>query len=332
MWSAQRRYAGRNGRRQSQRALIKRREHNAVASSVNEPAGVLAMPRQETSFLFRFGQREYNLSARTHIMGVLNITPDSFSDGGRYLDPDRAVEYGLRMVEDGADIIDIGGESTRPKGNAYGLGAETVSVDEELKRTIPVIRELAARTTVPISIDTYKASVAARGIEAGAVIVNDISGFGFDDAMASTVGLNKATAVLMHIKGTPATMQTNPVYKDLLGEVKSYLSSAVTRAKDAGVLQVVVDPGIGFGKTVSHNLELIKRLSEFNDLGCPILIGPSRKSFLGAILDLPVEERLEGTLAACVVSILNGAHIIRVHDVKAAKRAATIADAIRSAG
>jgi dihydropteroate synthase len=206
-----------------------------------------------------------------------------------------------------------------------------VSAEEEMRRTIPVIKGLTAQTRVPVSIDTWKASVAGRALDAGAVIVNDISGFSFDPAMAATVGSHKATAVLMHIKGTPATMQESPVYEDLLGEVKATLRSAVAKARAEVVDQVIVDPGIGFGKTVGHNLELIGRLGELSELGCPILIGPSRKSFLGAILDLPVEERLEGSLAACVAAILNGAHIIRVHDVQPARRAAMIADAIRSA-
>jgi dihydropteroate synthase len=295
------------------------------------PAGVSIVPRQDISFLFRFGQREYNLSARTHIMGILNVTPDSFSDGGRYLDADHAVDHALQMIGEGADFIDVGGESTRPKGQAYGAGAEPVSVQEELDRTIPVIRRLSTQTSVPISIDTWKAPVAARALDAGAVIVNDISGLTFDPGMAATVGLHKATAVLMHIKGTPTTMQANPVYDDLLGEIKAVLSSAVRRAREEGVAQVILDPGIGFGKSVQHNFELIRRLHEFTDLGCPILVGPSRKSFLGAVLDLPVGERLEGTLAACVASVLSGAHIIRVHDVQPVKRAVMVADAIRSA-
>jgi dihydropteroate synthase len=261
-------------------------------------------------------------------MGILNVTPDSFSDGGRYLDPGLAVDHALKMIDEGADIIDVGGESTRPKGKAYGEGAAAVSTDEEIERTIPVVRRLVAQTRTPVSIDTWKATVAARALDEGAVIVNDISGLSFDPEMAGVVGRHKATAVLMHIQGTPATMQVNPVYKDLLGEVKGHLSSAVKRARGEGVEQIIVDPGIGFGKTLQHNLELIRRLGELRELGCPILIGPSRKSFIGAILDLPVEERLEGTLAACVASVLNGAQIVRVHDVRPARRAMLIADAI----
>lgn len=279
--------------------------------------------------VFRLGQRDYDLSARTHIMGVLNVTPDSFSDGGRYMDPGRAVEHALRMEAEGADIIDIGGESSRPKGSAYGEGADPVSVEEELRRTIPVIRAITGRTSIPVSIDTSKSAVARDAIEAGAVIVNDISGFTSDPLMAGTVGRLGATAVLMHMKGTPKSMQMDPRYADLIGEVRSFLRKAIARAADAGVHQIMIDPGLGFGKTVDHNLSIIQSLNRLIPLDRPLVVGPSRKSFLGTLLDLPVDDRLEGTLAACVVSIMNGANVIRVHDVRAARHAALIVDAIR---
>jgi len=282
-------------------------------------------------WVYRFGQREYDLSARTHIMGILNVTPDSFSDGGKHQDHYHAVEYALQMVDEGADIIDVGGESTRPRSEAYGEGAQAVSVEEEVRRVIPVIERLASLTNVPISVDTYKAAVAGKGLDAGAVIVNDISGFRFDPDMAPLVGSKGASAVLMHIKGKPKTMQLNPTYNDLFGEVRSYLRSALQMGLDHGVRQMMIDPGIGFGKTSEHNLQLLNGLNRLKDLGYPILVGPSRKAFIGSILDLPVEDRLEGTLASCVAAILRGANIIRVHDVKEAKRAAMIADAVKTA-
>jgi len=285
--------------------------------------------RVTRSFHVRLGQRDYDLSARTHIVGVLNVTPDSFSDGGRYLDPPQAIDHALRMVEEGADIIDIGGESTRPRGTAYGEGADPVSVEEELRRTVPVIRALAGKTDIPISIDTCKPAVAAEALDAGAVMVNDISGFTFDQAMAETAARRGAAVALMHIKGTPKTMQADPHYDNLLGEVRSFLAAAVARGEQAGVEHMMIDPGLGFGKTVDHNLALIRNLGAFTSLNRPILVGPSRKSFIGTVLDLPVGERLEGTLAACVAAILAGAHMLRVHDVRAAKRAAMMTDAIR---
>lgn len=283
---------------------------------------------ERRSFVYRFGEKLYDLSARTHIMGVLNVTPDSFSDGGRFYGTDKAVQHALTMVEEGADIIDVGGESTRPKSQAYGEGAETVSVDEELRRVLPVIEQLIPLTSIPISIDTYKSAVAERALQAGAVIVNDISGFTFDLEMAAVVAKAGASAVLMHIKGTPKTMQENPHYDDLFGEIIEFLRQSLLLGEGVGIQQMIIDPGIGFGKRQIDNLQLIAGLSRFKSLGCPILIGPSRKTFIGTILNLPVEERLEGTLAAVVACILNGANIIRVHDVKEAKRAAMIADAV----
>jgi len=281
------------------------------------------------TFVCTFGQKRYDLASRTHIMGVLNITPDSFSDGGRYVDPDVALRRGLEMIGEGADFLDIGGESTRPKSQTYGEGADAVSSKEEIRRVVPVIEELARQTSIPISIDTYKAAVADRALQAGAVIVNDISGFVFDGDMPGVVAKHHASAILMHSKGTPKTMQQDPQYDDLFGEILGTLQRGIDRGMNAGVEQMMVDPGIGFGKRQIDNVQLISGLSRFKQLGYPILIGPSRKSFIGAILGLPVEERLEGTLAAVVASILNGANIVRVHDVKEARRAALVADAIR---
>jgi dihydropteroate synthase len=271
---------------------------------------------------YRVGSVEFDFNARTHIVGVLNVTPDSFSDGGKFLNPSAAVDHALRMVEEGADIIDVGGESTRP-------GSMPVSEEEEIRRVIPVIEALARRTKAPISIDTYKANVAQRALEAGATIVNDISGLTFDPDMAGVVADHDASFILMHIKGTPRNMQENPQYNDVVAEIKSFLEERCKYAVTLGIRQLIIDPGIGFGKKLEHNLEILRRISEFSVLGYPILVGPSRKSFIGLILNLPVEERLEGTAAAVAVSILNGAHLIRVHDVKAMKRVAMVVDAVK---
>ena len=276
-----------------------------------------------TDFLYRFGKVEYNLASRTHIMGILNVTPDSFSDGGRYFDIEQAIAHGQKLVEDGADFIDIGGESTRP-------GSELVSIEEEIRRTIPVIEVLAKKVNVPISIDTYKSEVAEAALKAGAVIVNDISAITFDEKMASVVAKYHASVVLMHIKGTPKTMQENPTYVDVTGEVKQFLHRQTDVAKTAGIKQIIIDPGIGFGKKYEHNIQLFRELKSFSSLSYPVLVGPSRKSFLGTILNLPTSERLEGTAAAVAASILNGANIIRVHDVKEMKRVAMVSEALKS--
>lgn len=266
-----------------------------------------------------------DLSQRTYIMGILNVTPDSFSDGGLYLSKDDAIRRALGMVDEGADIIDVGGESTRP-------GSEMVSVDEEIRRVIPVIEAIRDKVNVPISIDTYKSKVAELAIQAGASIVNDISGLRFDKRMADVVARYGVGVVIMHIKGTPKDMQKNPVYKALIPEIMDYIREGIMIALKAGVAEdrIIIDPGIGFGKTVEHNLEILKRLDEFKGFEKPILIGPSRKSFIGNILGgLPVTERLEGTASAVAVGIFNGANIIRVHDVKEMVRVARIADAIK---
>jgi len=258
-------------------------------------------------------------------MGILNVTPDSFSDGGKYFDKERAVEQALRMQDEGADIIDIGGESTRP-------GAEKISVKEEISRVVPVIEALADKVKIPLSIDTYKSAVAGAAILSGASIINDISGLRFDPQMPRVAARHNVPVVIMHIKGTPKSMQKKPVYKSLIPEITDYLREGVEIARNAGVAddKIVIDPGIGFGKTIEHNLEIIKKLNEFSGLEKPILIGPSRKSFIGRILGaLPPEERLEGTAAAVALGIFNGANIIRVHDVKEMGRVARVADAIK---
>lgn len=264
------------------------------------------------------------IGKRTLVMGILNVTPDSFSDGGRYLDPAEAVARGTRMSEDGADMIDIGGESTRP-------GAEPVSVEEEIRRVVSVIDALAAAVRIPISIDTTKAEVARAALDHGALIVNDISGAAFDTDMPGLIAERRCPAVLMHIKGTPRDMQQQLTYDDLMGEVTGYLRERIMALVEAGVDErlLFVDPGIGFGKSVEHNLEIMRRLREFKSLGRPILVGTSRKSTIGKILgDLPPEERLEGTAATVAIAVANGADIVRVHDVKQMARVARMADAV----
>lgn len=268
---------------------------------------------------------EFDFSQRTYLMGILNVTPDSFSDGGLFFNAESAVRQALRMQEEGADIIDIGGESTRP-------GAEKISVKEEIRRVLPVIEALAKKVRVPISIDTYKSPVAKAAVSAGASIINDISGLRFDPKMARVAARHKVPVVLMHIKGTPEDMQKAPAYRALVPEIIDYLHESIAIAKDAGIPDnmIIIDPGIGFGKTGEHNLEIIRRLNEFEGLAKPILLGPSRKSFIGTLLGgLPATERLEGTAAAVAVGIFNGANIVRVHDVKAMLRVARIADALR---
>ncbi|HDH99513.1 MAG TPA: dihydropteroate synthase [Firmicutes bacterium] len=260
---------------------------------------------------------------RALIMGVLNVTPDSFSDGGLFLRTEDAVRRAEEMAQEGADIIDIGGESSRP-------GAEPVPLEEELRRVIPVVREVARRLSVPISIDTYKAEVARRALEEGASIVNDISALRFDPDMAEVVARRRAPVVLMHMKGTPRDMQRNPYYEDVLGEVEGFLRERKEAAVGMGIPEenIILDPGIGFGKRVQDNLQLLKNLDRLVALGSPVLVGTSRKSFIGAVLDLPVEERLEGTLATLVLAVAKGAKILRVHDVRPAVRVVRMAEAV----
>jgi dihydropteroate synthase len=280
--------------------------------------------KEETSEGFlRFKSKSLNLSSRTHLMGVLNVTPDSFSDGGRFFKVEEAIRRGIELAEEGVDIIDIGGESTRP-------GSDPVPLEEELRRVIPIIQELTKRTDIPISIDTYKSKVAKEALDSGASMVNDISALRFDPEMKRILADYKVPVALMHIKGTPKNMQDNPYYHNVVEEIKTYLKDSIKMAKDAGIEEnkIIIDPGIGFGKTLQDNLKILKNLKEFKSLGKPLLIGVSRKSFIGKILDLPVNERLEGSLAALVVSLMNGAHILRVHDVKESKRVARLVDSI----
>jgi dihydropteroate synthase len=276
---------------------------------------------QVRSSPFTFGSVTYDLSGRTFIMGILNVTPDSFSDGGRYVDAGNAVDHALKMIEDGADFIDIGGESTRP-------GSAPLPAGEEIRRVIPVIEKLSSECDTPISIDTYKSEVAEAALDAGAIIVNDITGLHHDEGMPEIIAKYSASAILMHIKGTPKTMQVNPQYDNVVEEIISYLRKSIAFAQSACIDQIIVDPGIGFGKTLEHNLLIIQQLKKFQQLNCPVMVGPSRKSFIGTILDLPVEERLEGTAAVVAASIMNGANIVRVHDVKEMKRVAMVTDRI----
>lgn len=269
-----------------------------------------------------------NFGSRTYVMGILNVTPDSFSDGGMFFDRAKAVERGLEMAGEGADIIDVGGESTRP-------GAADISIDEELERTVPVIDAITKREKIAISIDTRKSKVAGEAVRAGASIINDISGLRYDPAMGPVAASTSAALVVMHIKGTPKDMQLNPVYIDVVSEIAASLRESIDIARASGISEerIIIDPGIGFGKTVEHNLEILNRLNELKALGRPICVGPSRKSFIGKILGIDrVSDRLIGTLAACVAAIMKGAGIVRVHDVKEACQAARMADSIMKRG
>jgi dihydropteroate synthase len=268
--------------------------------------------------------RQYTLPLdRTLLMGVLNVTPDSFSDGGRFLDPGEAVRHAQRLVEEGADLIDAGAESSRP-------GSDPVSAEEEWRRLRPVLEGLLREVRVPISVDTYKPEVAGRALALGAHMLNDIAGLR-DPAMIETVASHGAAVVIMHMKGEPKTMQQVAEYEDVVAEVKAFLAQQAALATSAGIDGIVIDPGLGFGKTAQHSLELLRRLPELVELGYPVLMGPSRKSFIGHVTGAPVEDRLEGTLAAVTAAVLGGAHIVRVHDVKQCKRAVQVAEAIRGA-
>jgi dihydropteroate synthase len=256
------------------------------------------------------------------LMGIVNVTPDSFSDGGLYLDADRAAEHAIQLVRDGADLLDIGGESTRP-------GAAEVTPEEEIDRVVPVLERLVG-IGVPISIDTTKAAVAEAAIEAGASIVNDVSAFGFDPELPSLCAERGVDVVLMHMQGTPRTMQENPTYDDVVDDVKAFLAERVAVAVAAGVeeARVWVDPGIGFGKTLEHNLELLRRLDELGELGRPIVIGTSRKSFIGKLTGREVGDRLGGSVATNILALRKGAEVLRVHDVREMRDAVLVAQAI----
>ena len=264
------------------------------------------------------------LHSRVHLMGILNVTPDSFSDGGRFLAPDAAVAHALAMVEAGADIIDIGAESTRP-------GSTPVNEQEEIRRLIPVIGEVCRRVTVPVSVDTTKASVAKLALEAGAAIINDVSALRNDSAMGTVVAEAGAGLVLMHAQGTPQTMQQAPAYHDVVAEVRQFLAERVRTALEFNIspAQIMLDPGIGFGKNLDHNLTLLAHIPELVSLGYPLLVGVSRKAFIGQVLGRPVGQRMMGTAAASAMAILGGARVIRVHDVGAIRDVVTMIEAIR---
>lgn len=279
--------------------------------------------------------RRIELGKRTRIMGVVNVTPDSFSDGGKFFDPDTAVAQGERMAEEGADIIDIGGESTRPF-------SDPVSFEEEARRVLPVIERLAARVSIPISIDTTKSRIAERAMDAGAGIINDISALRVDPEIGEVAARYGAPLILMHMKGTPKDMQVSPVYEDLIGEITAFFEDAAGRAEAAGVSmsQIILDPGIGFGKTFAHNLQVLHQLDAFASLGLPLLVGSSRKAFIRNLLKKDGQKDLDpgsplvekGTQATVAAAILKGAHIVRVHNVADTLATVKIIDAVRQAG
>ena len=276
------------------------------------------------NLIFRTYRREIRLGERTLIMGILNVTPDSFFDGGRFASPDKAIEEGVRMVEEGADILDVGGESTRP-------GSDPVSTDEELRRVIPVIGELAKRVDVPISIDTTKAAVAREAVKCGAEIINDVSAMRFDADMPQVASTTGAGLILMHMRGMPKNMQSGSlIYKSLFDDISDFLRERLQRAQSCGVERerTMLDPGIGFGKTAEDNMRLLKHLSHFWALGRPILTGVSRKSFIGKATGSEPADRLGGTAAAVAVAIMNGSSVVRVHDVRIMKKVAVMTDAI----
>jgi len=267
---------------------------------------------------------EQLLGERTLVMGVLNVTPDSFSDGGRFAGADAAIARGMELFAQGAEWVDVGGESTRP-------GAAPVMAEEETRRVVPVIEGLRSRGAGPLSVDTSKAEVARAALEAGADLVNDVSGFGYDPAMAPLVASRHVPAVLMHLRGGFGEMHRAPTYSDVMAEIVSELAEALARAEGAGVDRrlLIVDPGLGFSKDAGHSLEALRRLPELGALDRPVLVGPSRKSFIGKLLDLPVERRLMGTAAAVASAVLLGAHVVRVHDVREMVEVVRVADAVR---
>ena len=270
------------------------------------------------------GNKILDFSKRSYVMGILNVTPDSFSDGAKFIDLDAAIKHGMEMAEQGADIIDVGGESTRP-------GADPVSADEEIQRTEPVIRELSKRIDIPLSIDTTKADVARRALDAGAEIVNDISALRADPEMVDVAVSYQAPVVLMHMLGSPKTMQQDICYDSLIDDITEFLKERIDFAINNGVERnkIIIDPGIGFGKSVGNdNFEIIREMRSFASLGLPVLVGPSRKAFIGRLLDAEVDERDIGTLATVSIAIHNGANIVRVHNVAQTKMAAKVADSV----
>lgn len=259
---------------------------------------------------------------KTLVVGVVNVTPDSFSDGGEFFSVENAVEHAKMLVEEGADILDIGGESSRP-------GSDPVSVEEELRRVIPVIEKLRGEVDVPISLDTYKWEVAEAGLKAGADIINDISGLR-DPKMVEVVARHQCPVIIMHMLGEPKTMQKDPSYHDVVAEIVDFFKERIVIARTAGINEIILDPGIGFGKNLEHNLEILRRFDEFCTLGYPVLIGTSRKSFLGTLMNgAGPRERLEGTIASTLVAVMKGATLVRVHDVKEMKKALMVVDGVR---
>lgn len=262
------------------------------------------------------------------IVGILNVTPDSFSDGRKFYKINDALKHAEKLISEGADIIDVGGESSRP-------GSIVVSEDEEIRRVVPVIKEIKKKfPKIPVSVDTYKPKVALNAIDSGAEIVNDIYGLRWQDGkMASVVAKEKVSIVIMHMKGTPQDMQENPEYNDVISEIYKFFKERLKFAKSKGIKKekIILDPGIGFGKTLRHNLLIMKNLSKFGKLGIPIMVGPSRKSFIGTLLETDVSQRLEGTIAASIFSVINGAKYLRVHDVLSVKRALIVFEAIKNA-
>ena len=277
-------------------------------------------------FVIRSGDLTLELGKRTLLMGAINVTPDSFSDGNRFFESDRAIQQGELLAAEGADLLDIGGESTRPF-------SEAVPLEEELRRVIPVIKELAKRTSIPISIDTCKNRVAQEALDVGATIINDVSALRFDPELVRVAADADVPLVLMHMQGTPRVMQIEPRYDSLLSEVISFLEERIQFACAGGVARerIIVDPGIGFGKTVNHNLLLIKHLDALATLGRPVLLGTSRKAFIGSVLDKEVTEREPGTWATVCTGIIKGAHIVRVHEVTTCRQLADMIDAIQNA-
>jgi dihydropteroate synthase len=270
-------------------------------------------------------EKTIELGERTLVVGVLNVTPDSFSDGGLSFEPARAIERALEMEAEGADIIEIGGESTRP-------GASRLSADEELSRVLPVLKAVSGKLQLPISIDTYKSEVAAAALAEGAMIVNDVSALRFDPAIADVVGRERAALVLMHMRGDPATMQKMPPSSDIFAEIESDLQVAIQLARSRGLNrnQLVIDPGVGFGKTLEQNLAIINQLERFESFDLPLMIGTSRKSFIGKLTGRPERERLFGTAASVAAAIMRGAHIVRVHDVREMIEVTRVIDAMIS--
>ncbi|OQY10519.1 MAG: dihydropteroate synthase [Fusobacteriia bacterium 4572_132] len=266
----------------------------------------------------------FDFNSKTYVMGILNLTPDSFSDGGKYIDVDEAVKKAKQMEKDGADIIDIGAESSRP-------GAEKVSIEEELKRLNAVVDRIMEEVNIPISIDTYKVEVAEAMLKKGIRIINDITGLKGDSKMADIISDYNAVVIVMHMQGNPQIMQNNPVYDEIIGDIINEFKSSIRIAQVAGIKDknLILDPGIGFGKTLKHNLKLLNKLDEFRSLGLPILVGTSKKSFLGEITKAEVQDRKEESLAAAIISAQNGANIIRVHDVKETVKAMKVVDAVK---